>query len=138
MQVDNCYVTADQNAPKDPRTDFPDRFGNWSKAQLDVGIKGMLVCQWVSQDPCLTRLRHCADSRIKKGVHYSSPTGLQGPASWTPSIATSYRVSDDIATGWSNVLRIMNEAIHVNLNGLSGPGHFADMVSSTICCRDQS
>lgn len=48
MKVDNCYITPDQNAPKDPRTDFPERFGNWSKAQLNVGIKGMLVCQWVS------------------------------------------------------------------------------------------
>ncbi|KAK4495703.1 hypothetical protein PRZ48_012971 [Zasmidium cellare] len=107
MKVDNCYITPDQNAPKDPRTDFPERFGNWSQAQLDVGIKGMLVCQW--------------------GTPYSSPTGLEGPATWTPPIANSFRVSDDIVTGWANVMRIMNQDIHVNLKGLNGPGHFSDM-----------
>lgn len=67
----------------------------------------MLVCQW--------------------GVPYSSPTGLQGPAQWTPPLATSFRVSDDIARGWNNVMRIYNQAINVNLRGLSGPGHFSDM-----------
>lgn len=67
----------------------------------------MLICQW--------------------GTPYQSSSGLQGPAQWTPPISNSYRVSDDIATGWVNVMRITNEAINVNLRNLSGPGHFADM-----------
>ncbi|EME41391.1 glycoside hydrolase family 27 protein [Dothistroma septosporum NZE10] len=108
MKVDNCYVEGSaDNAPKDPRTDFPSRFGNWSKAQQDVGIRGMLICQW--------------------GTPYSSPTELEGPAEWTPPISNSFRVSDDIAQGWSNVMRILNEAINVNFRGLNGPGHIADM-----------
>lgn len=107
FKVDNCYITAGQNAPKDPRTDFPSRYGAFSDAIQSVGIKGMLVCQW--------------------GVPYQSSTGLQGPATWTPSLSTSFRVSDDIATGWNNVMRIYNQAINVNLKGLNGPGHFSDM-----------
>lgn len=68
----------------------------------------MLICEW--------------------GTPYLDPQGrLEGPAEWTPPISTSFRVSDDIASGWDNVLRITNEAIHVNLKGLSGPGNFADM-----------
>lgn len=108
VKVDNCFVDPNQNAPKDARTDFPARYGNMSTALANVGIKGMLVCQW--------------------GVPYQSPSsGLEGPAQWTPALSTSFRVSDDIATGWANVLRITNEAIHVNLKNSSGPGHFADM-----------
>ncbi|GIZ37744.1 hypothetical protein CKM354_000118000 [Cercospora kikuchii] len=108
VKVDNCYIDgADNNAPKDPRTDFPDRFGKMSTALQNVGIKGMLVCQW--------------------GTPYSSPTGLQGPAEWTPPLANSYRVSDDITQGWASVLRIMNQGIHVNLRGLNAPGKFSDM-----------
>ncbi|UJO19822.1 putative alpha-galactosidase D [Fulvia fulva] len=108
MKVDNCYIEgSDNNAPKDARSDFPARFGAWSKAQQDVGIKGMLICQW--------------------GTPYSSPTGLHGPAEWIPPIANSFRVSDDIAQGWANVMRILNEDINVNLRGLNGPGRFSDM-----------
>ncbi|KAM3421075.1 Alpha-galactosidase [Cercospora zeina] len=108
VKVDNCYIDgADSNAPKDPRTDFPDRFGKMSTALQNVGIKGMLTCQW--------------------GVPYSSPTGLQGPAEWTPPISNSYRVSDDITQGWASVLRTMNQDIHVNLRGLNGPGRWSDM-----------
>jgi len=107
VKVDNCWIDGVNNAPKDPRTDFPSRFGAMSSALQNVGIKGMLVCQW--------------------GVAYQSSSGLQGPAQWTPALAASFRVSDDIYQGWSNVIRITNEAIHVNLKNLSGPGHFADM-----------
>ncbi|KAF2155860.1 carbohydrate-binding module family 35 protein [Myriangium duriaei CBS 260.36] len=108
IKVDNCYITAGQNAPKDPRTDFPSRYGNMSRALQEVGIKGMLVCEW--------------------GTPYINASyGLQGPSAWTPPLSTSFRVSDDIAQGFANVLRITNEAIHVNLRSLSGPGHFADM-----------
>ncbi|KAI5270761.1 putative alpha-galactosidase [Aureobasidium subglaciale] len=107
MKVDNCYITAGDNAPKDPRTDFPSRYGAFSDAIQQVGIKGMLVCQW--------------------GTPYSSPSGLQGPAEWTPPLSTSFRVSDDITKGWASVARIYNEAINVNLRGLNGPGHFSDM-----------
>nr|POE92400.1 putative alpha-galactosidase d [Quercus suber] len=108
MKVDNCYIDGSaNNAPKDARSDFPSRYQAFQNALANVGIKGMLVCQW--------------------GVPYSSSTGLQGPAVWTPPLATSLRVSDDIAQGWANVMRIMNEAIPVNLNGQNGPGHFSDM-----------
>ncbi|EME88829.1 glycoside hydrolase family 27 carbohydrate-binding module family 35 protein [Pseudocercospora fijiensis CIRAD86] len=110
VKIDNCYVdggSSEQNAPKDPRTDFPSRYQVISSAIQDVGIKGILICQW--------------------GTPYQSPSGLQGPSAWTPSLSNSNRVSDDIIQGWANVMRIMNEAIHVNLRGLSGPSHFADM-----------
>lgn len=73
----------------------------------DVGIEGILICQW--------------------GTPYIGSTGLEGPATWTPPLANSYRVSDDIARGWANVLRILNQAIYVNREGLSGPGHWSDM-----------
>ena len=66
----------------------------------------MLVCEW--------------------GVPYSSPTGLQGPAQWTPSLATSFRLSDDISNDWISVVRISNQAMNINKRGLNGPGHFAD------------
>lgn len=80
-----------------------------STALQQVGIPGILVCQW--------------------GVPYQNPTdgSLQGPATWTPPMANSFRVSDDIAPGWANVLRIMNQNIHVIWNDASGPGHWADM-----------
>lgn len=71
-----------------------------------VQIPGMLICQW--------------------GVPYSTSTGLEGPVQWTGGISTSFRLSDDIAQGWSNVYRIYNEAVHVAKSGLIGPGHFAD------------
>lgn len=78
-----------------------------SEALLDVGIPGIAICQW--------------------GTPYSTPDGLQGPAQWTPPLSNSYRVSDDIAQGWPNVMRIMNQGIHVNLKNLSGPGRWSDM-----------
>lgn len=101
-------MTADADAPHNARSDFVSRYTNMSVALRQYGILGMLVCQW--------------------GLPYITPSGaLQGPAQWTPQLATSFRVSDDIAQGWSNVQRIYNEAINVNLRGLSGPGHWADM-----------
>ncbi|KAF2763472.1 glycoside hydrolase [Pseudovirgaria hyperparasitica] len=109
VKYDNCYVDgpgANQNAPKDPRTDFVSRFSAMWNELKRVGIPGMLVCQW--------------------GTPYASSTGLQGPNSWTRGISTSFRLSDDIATGWGNVYRIYNQAIHVVKSGLIGPGHFAD------------
>ncbi|TKA30684.1 hypothetical protein B0A50_02404 [Salinomyces thailandicus] len=111
VKVDNCYITADQNAPKDPRTDFPSRFGAMWTALQDVGIEEMLVCQW--------------------GTPYINQSGgyetLEGPAEWTPPISTSFRVSDDIAGAWANVVRIANENIHVVLRGDAGPGQWSDM-----------
>lgn len=83
------------------------RYSRISWALQDVGIKGIEVCEW--------------------GVPYASPTGLEGPSQWTAPLSTSYRLSDDIAEGWKNVDRIYNEAIHINLLGRSGPGHFGDM-----------
>ena len=106
---DNCYAngsTSADNAPKDARTDFPTRFGAMWNALKAAGIPRMLVCQW--------------------GVPYSSPTGLQGPNSWTGGLSTSFRLSDDIASGFNNVYRIYNEAVHIAKSGLIGPGHFAD------------
>lgn len=95
------------NAPKDPRTDFVSRYTAISDALQSVGIKGIAICQW--------------------GTPYISPTGLEGPSAWTPPLSNSYRVSDDIARGWANVMRIMNQGIHVNSKNLSGPGHWSDM-----------
>lgn len=109
FQDDNCYADgalASQNAPKDPRTDFPSRFGvMWDELQR-VNINQMLVCQW--------------------GTPYSSSTGLEGPNQWTGPVSTSFRLSDDIAKGWSHVYRIYNQAIHIMKSGLIGPGHYAD------------
>lgn len=108
-QVDNCYIDGpNNNAPKDPRSDFPTRFGAMQNALSSVGIKGMLVCQW--------------------GVPYTNSSGLlYGPYAWAPPLSTSYRVSDDIARGWNNVMRIYNQQIHVAVQDLTGPGQFADM-----------
>ncbi|KAI9714798.1 MAG: hypothetical protein M1820_000087 [Bogoriella megaspora] len=109
VKYDNCYAdgpAASQNAPKNARTDFPTRYGAMWNALQKVGISGMLICQW--------------------GTPYSSPTGLEGPNDWTRGISTSFRLSDDIVTGFSNVYRIYNEAIHIAKSGLIGPGHFAD------------
>lgn len=106
---DNCYAdgaTAADNAPKDPRTDFPSRYGTMWNALQAVNIHGMLICQW--------------------GTPYSSNSGLEGPERWTKGIATSFRLSDDIAQGWSNVYRIYNQAFHIAASGLIGPGYFAD------------
>ena len=110
LKYDNCYAggsTAADNAPKNARTDFPTRFGAMSTALSKVGIKKMLTCQWGV--PQLT----------SDGSHI-------GPAQWTDGLSTSYRLSDDIASGWINVERILNQAIPISLNGRSGPGHFAD------------
>ncbi|SPO30762.1 related to Alpha-N-acetylgalactosaminidase precursor [Ustilago trichophora] len=110
LKYDNCYAggsTAGDNAPKNARTDFPTRFGAMSNALSKVGINKLLVCQW--------------------GVPQETSDGsLIGPAEWTEGLSTSYRLSDDIASGWINVVRIMNQAIPISLNGRSGPGHFAD------------
>ncbi|KAI1178869.1 glycoside hydrolase superfamily [Nemania sp. FL0916] len=106
---DNCYAdgpSASQNAPKNSRTDFVTRFTTMWRELQRVGITGMLVCQW--------------------GVPYSTTSGLEGPSEWTTGISTSFRLSDDIATGWGNVYRIYNQAVHVARSRLIGPGHIAD------------
>lgn len=107
VKVDNCFVDGKDNSPKVPRTDFVTRFKAMGDALKANGIKGMTICQW--------------------GVPYSSPdSGLQGPAQWTGDISTSYRLSDDIAKGWTSILQISNQAMHIAKRGMSGPGHFAD------------
>ncbi|EST09180.1 Glycoside hydrolase, clan GH-D [Kalmanozyma brasiliensis GHG001] len=110
LKYDNCYVdgtTGDDNAPKNARSDFPSRFSKMTSALAKVGINKMLVCQW--------------------GVAQQQDDGrLIGPAQWTQGIGTSYRLSDDIGSGWGNVVRIINQAIPIALNKNSGPGHFAD------------
>lgn len=110
---DFCYVdgtAANQNAPKGARTDFITRYTAMWKELQRVGIPGMLICQW--------------------GTPYSSQvsgaTQLQGPSQWTRGISTSFRFSDDIGTGWGNVYRIYNQAVHVARSGLVGPGHTLD------------
>lgn len=61
------------------------------------------------------------------GVPYIDPSGaLEGPAQWTPALANGYRLSDDIAAGWTSILQIYNQAINIMLRGLSGPGNWAD------------
>ncbi|KAI8201598.1 putative alpha-galactosidase D [Colletotrichum sp. SAR 10_65] len=109
VKYDNCYASgssADDNAPKSARDDFVTRFTTMWKELQRVGIPGMLICQW--------------------GVPFSSSSGLQGPAQWTKGLSTSFRLSDDIATGWGNVYRIYNQAIHIAKSGIIGPGHIAD------------
>ncbi|OSS51772.1 hypothetical protein B5807_03198 [Epicoccum nigrum] len=109
LKYDNCYAdgpNANQNAPKNARTDFPSRFGVMWKELQRVGIPGMLICQW--------------------GTPYTSSGGLQGPKDWTKGISTSFRLSDDIAPGWGNVYRIYNQAIHIVASGAVGPGNIAD------------
>lgn len=109
VKVDNCWVDANNNAPKSPRTDFVSRYSTMWNALQANNINEMLVCQW--------------------GVPYQNPQNqLEGPAQWTGNLSTSFRVSDDIAQGWDNVQRIMNEAIHVSLiSGDNAPGHISDM-----------
>ncbi|KAG6154948.1 hypothetical protein E4U11_006235 [Claviceps purpurea] len=113
VKYDYCYAdgpAANQNAPKGARTDFITRYSAMWKELQRVGIPGMLICQW--------------------GTPYSSQvsgaTRLQGPNQWTRGISTSFRFSDDIGTGWGNVYRIYNQAVHVARSGLVGPGHIPD------------
>ncbi|KAI0522032.1 glycoside hydrolase superfamily [Xylaria bambusicola] len=109
IKYDNCYADgpqASQNAPKGSRTDFVTRYTTMWKELQRVGIKGMLICQW--------------------GVPYSTSNGLEGPVKWTKGISTSFRLSDDITTGWGSVYRIYNQAVHIARSGLIGPGHIAD------------
>lgn len=106
---DNCYADgalASENAPKNSRTDFPSRYSVMWNALQAVGISNMLVCQW--------------------GVPYSASSGLEGPDQWTGNLSTSFRLADDIASGWTNVYRIYNQAIHIAKSGRTGPGHHAD------------
>ncbi|KAJ6201772.1 glycoside hydrolase superfamily [Bipolaris maydis] len=109
VKYDNCYAdgpNASQNAPKNARTDFVTRMGAmWNELQK-VGIPGMLICQW--------------------GVPYSTSAGLEGPDEWTKGISTSFRLSDDITSGWASMYRIYNQAIHIAKSGNVGPGHIAD------------
>ncbi|KAL5326260.1 hypothetical protein ACEPPN_007398 [Leptodophora sp. 'Broadleaf-Isolate-01'] len=109
VKVDNCFVDPNNNAPKDPRTDFPTRYSPMWNALQAVGIPNMLICQW--------------------GVPYqnTSTNTLQGPTAWAPAVSTSFRISDDISQGWTSTLRIYNQAIHASLLNLVGPGRFADM-----------
>ncbi|GAP92898.1 putative carbohydrate-binding module family 35 protein [Rosellinia necatrix] len=109
VKYDNCYADgplASQNAPKGARTDFVTRFTAMWKELQRVGISGMLICQW--------------------GVPYSTSNGLQGPAQWARGLSTSFRLSDDIATGWGNVYRIYNQAVHIAKSGNVGPGNIPD------------
>jgi len=109
VKYDNCYAdgpAASQNAPKNARTDFVTRFGVMWKELQRVGIPGMLICQW--------------------GVPFTTSTGLQGPAQWTKPISTSFRLSDDITSGWASMFRIYNQAVHIAKSGLVAPGHIAD------------
>lgn len=66
----------------------------------------MLICQW--------------------GTPYTSSGGLQGPKDWTKGISTSFRLSDDISSGWASMFRIYNQAIHIAASGVVGPGNIAD------------
>ena len=109
VKYDNCYAdgpNANQNAPKNARTDFVTRMGAMWKELQKVGIPGMLICQW--------------------GVPYSTSAGLEGPDEWTKGISTSFRLSDDITSGWASMFRIYNQAIHIAKSGNVGPGHIAD------------
>ncbi|EUC32766.1 carbohydrate-binding module family 35 protein [Bipolaris victoriae FI3] len=109
VKYDNCYAdgpNASQNAPKNARTDFVTRMGAMWKELQKVGVPGMLICQW--------------------GVPYSTSAGLEGPDTWTKGISTSFRLSDDITSGWASMFRIYNQAVHIAKSGNVGPGHIAD------------
>ncbi|CAA9964044.1 Alpha-galactosidase [Pyrenophora teres f. maculata] len=109
VKYDNCYAdgpAASQNAPKNARTDFVTRMGAMWKELQRVGIPGLLICQW--------------------GVPFTTSSGLQGPVQWTKGLSTSFRLSDDITSGWASMFRIYNQAIHIAQSGLTGPGHIAD------------
>ncbi|KAI1427663.1 alfa-D-galactopyranosidase/beta-L arabinopyranosidase [Xylaria sp. FL1777] len=109
IKYDNCYADgpqSSQNAPKASRTDFVTRYTTMWKELQQVGITGMLICQW--------------------GVPYSTSSGLEGPSQWTKGLSTSFRLSDDIASGWANVYRIYNQAVHIAKSGIIGPGNIAD------------
>ncbi|CZR48110.1 uncharacterized protein FPRO_12720 [Fusarium proliferatum ET1] len=95
VKADNCFG---------PDDTLVQRYTNLSNALRDVGINGMMVCEWALP-----------------------ANGDVDPAVWTKPIATSWRVAADIARGWDSVFRITNEAIHVMLQGNSGPGHYGDM-----------
>lgn len=81
-----------------------------SIALQSVGIKGLEVCEWGTP-----------------------ANGTIGPEVWTKPIATSWRISADIAPYLTNtqstpdIFRITNEAIQIIRNGLWGPGSFGDM-----------
>ena len=109
LKYDNCYVTANNNAPKDPDPSFDDRYGAMRQAIDNNGGRNKMalhICQW--------------------GTPFPTEQGLVGPQQWTPAISNGYRLSDDIAKGWANVARILNQSIHIMLSQGSGPGAFAD------------
>ncbi|SPO37056.1 related to Alpha-N-acetylgalactosaminidase precursor [Pseudozyma flocculosa] len=111
VKYDYCYADGpneNQNAPKDPRKDYVDRYGAMWRALQNNKIGRMLVCQW--------------------GTPYISPPDgdLEGPVDWTKGISTSFRLSDDINDDWAAVVRILNQSIHIAKSGKTGPGHFAD------------
>lgn len=110
VKYDNCYASgpnADQNAPKDPRTDFISRFSKMTNALHQNGIQGDLTCQW--------------------GVPYQNTNGvLEGPVDWTKNVSTSFRLSDDINDSWASVVRILNQAIPIAASEKTGPGFHAD------------
>jgi len=60
------------------------------------------------------------------GVPFPTANGLEGPDDWTPSVANGYRLSDDIAAGWTSILQIYNQAINICLNGKTKSGSWAD------------
>ncbi|CEH15867.1 carbohydrate-binding module family 35 protein [Ceraceosorus bombacis] len=110
VKYDYCYPDSpdpSNNAPKDPRTDFVDRYRTMWNALQTNKIYRMLVCQW--------------------GTPFRSSSGnLQGPSQWTDPVSTSFRLSDDINKDWAAVTRIINQSIHIANSGITGKGHFAD------------
>jgi len=50
--------------------------------------------------------------------------GLQDPARW-PATGNSWRMSNDIADSWADVVRIINEVVPIT--GFAGPGGWNDM-----------
>ncbi|KAF4501814.1 Alpha-N-acetylgalactosaminidase precursor [Fusarium agapanthi] len=86
------------------------------------------ICGWntvyVKADNCFAP----DDTVIQRYTNLSNAlrdVGIDGMM--TRPIAMSWRMAADIARGWDSVFRITNEAIHVILQGNSGPGHYGDM-----------
>ncbi|CAO1634771.1 unnamed protein product [Sympodiomycopsis kandeliae] len=109
LKYDYCYVdsaNADDNAPKEPRTDYVTNYTKMWNAIKAVNIPRMLICQW--------------------GTPYNKDGALQGPVEWTDPVSTSFRLSDDINDSWEAVTRIINQSIYLGREEKTGPGHFAD------------
>ncbi|KXH50508.1 hypothetical protein CSAL01_13120 [Colletotrichum salicis] len=143
LQIDCGWASRDghrnatSGALKVDATAFPQGLKPLSDLARSKGMKwamysdaGVRMCDPQVPSPVLGSLGHeAADADFFKTLnteYLKSSSGLQGPTQWTKGISTSFRLSDDIASGWGNVYRIYNQAIHIVKSGIVGPGNIAD------------